>query len=112
MRFAVRTSVAVVGLLWLLTAALTSAQQATEDQPKARLMPEKTIEAVLEEHTPGLMKLPGVVGTAQGLCAGEPCIKVYVKRKTPDLLRRIPSAIEGHAVSVEETGEIRALDPS
>ncbi len=50
--------------------------------------------------------------SAQGLCAGEPCIKVYVKRKTPDLLRRIPSVIEGHAVSVEETGEIRALDPS
>ncbi len=75
-------------------------------------MPEKAIEAVLNEHTPRLMSLPGVVGTGQGLCAGKPCIKVYVKRKTPDLLRRIPSAIEGHAVSVEETGEIRALDPS
>lgn len=75
-------------------------------------MPEKTISAVLKEHTPGLMSLPGVVGTAQGQCAGEPCIKVFVTKTTSDLLRRIPSTIEGYPVAVEETGEIRALDPS
>ena len=74
-------------------------------------MPEKTIEAVLKEHTPDLMSLPGVIGTAQGECAGEPCIKVYVTKKTPDLLQQIPPAIEGYTVTVEETGEIRALNP-
>ncbi len=102
----------MVGLLWLLAAALTSAQQATEEQPKAKIMPEKTIQTVLRIHTPGLMSLPGVVGTAQGECAGEPCIKVFVTKTTSDLLRQIPSAIEGYTVAVEETGEIRALDPS
>lgn len=103
---------AVIGLLWLLAAALTSAQQATEEQPKAKVMPEKTIQTVLREHTPGLMSLPTVVGTAQGECAGEPCIKVFVTKTTSDLLQQIPSVIEGYPVVVEETGEIRALDPS
>ncbi len=75
-------------------------------------MAEKTITQVLKEHTPGLMSLPGVVGTAQGECAGQPCIKVFVTQTTSDLLQRIPPAIEGYTVAVEETGEIRALDPS
>ncbi len=75
-------------------------------------MPKKTIEAVLKEHTGRLMSLPGVVGTAQGLCEGKPCIKVYVEKKTPDLVKQIPSTLEGYEVIIQETGEIRALDPS
>ena len=57
------------------------------------------------------MALPGVVGAGQGLCAGAPCIKVFVAKKTPELVRQIPPAIEGYAVAVEETGEFQALDP-
>ncbi len=72
-------------------------------------MPQKTITAVLKERTPSLMALPGVVGTAEGRCDGKPCIKVYVKEKTPDLLKRIPTEIEGYPVTIEETGEIRPL---
>ena len=63
-------------------------------------MPEKTIEAILEEHTPRLMSLPGVVGAGEGRCAGAPCIKVLVMEKTDDLVARIGSAIEGYAVRV------------
>ena len=72
-------------------------------------MPEKAIEVVLKEHTDSLMALPGVVATAQGECNGKPCIKVHVVRKTSELLAKIPAAIEGYPVTVEETGEIRAL---
>ncbi len=72
-------------------------------------MTEKTIEEVLKEHTEELMSLPGVVGTAQGLCNDKPCIKVYVIEKTPELAQKIPDIIEGYQVVVEETGEIRAL---
>jgi len=72
----------------------------------------KTIETVLKELTDRLMPLPGVVGTALGQCGGKPCIRVFVVKKTPDLLKQIPSAIEGYAVAVQETGEIRALDAS
>jgi hypothetical protein len=72
-------------------------------------MPEKAIEKVLEEHTEMLMSIPGVVGTAQGLCPNsEPCIKVFVIEKKPGLKRNIPDAIEGYPVMIEETGEFRA----
>ena len=73
-------------------------------------MPKKAIETVLKEHTDSLMSLPGVVGTGQGQCEGVPCIKVFVVEKTPALLDQIPSAVEGYAVVVQETGEIRARE--
>ena len=74
-------------------------------------MQEKTIEQALADHTDSLMSLPGVVGTAQGLCDGQPCIKVFIVKKTPELLRQIPAEIEGYTIAVEETGEITALEP-
>lgn len=55
------------------------------------------------------MALPGVVGTAIGQWRGEPCISVFVEKKTPGLLRQIPAEIEGYSVAVRETGEVRAL---
>ena len=70
----------------------------------------RPIEAVLREHTDRLMALPGVVGIAQGLCDGEPCIKVLVVTRTPELLAQIPSVLEGYTVEVEEMGAIRALE--
>ena len=73
-------------------------------------MPEKTLEAVLEKHTPRLMSLPGVVGTGQGECAGEPCIKVLVVEKSPELVRQIGTTLEGYPVEFIESGEIKALE--
>lgn len=73
-------------------------------------MPEKSIREVLEEQTDSLMSVPGVVGIAQGECAGQPCIKVFVAKKTSELLREIPATIDGYLVDVQETGEIRALE--
>jgi hypothetical protein len=68
-----------------------------------------TIEEVLKKHTGELMSVPGVVGTAQGICDNKPCIKVYVVKKTPELNKKIPDIIEGYPVVIEETGKIRAL---
>ena len=72
-------------------------------------MKEKTLEEVLQENTGELMSLPGVVGTAQGLCEDKPCIKVFVIEKTPELEKRIPDTLEGYQVMIDETGVIRAL---
>ena len=72
-------------------------------------MPSKPIKKVLEEHTLKLMSIEGVVGTAEGLCNGKPCIKVYVIKKTRQLTQRIPTTLEGYPVVIEETGEFRAL---
>ena len=107
-----RSLVVMVGLLWLVAAGMACGQQAGKAEQGHSPMQQKKIETVLKEHTDSLMALPGVVGTAIGECAGKPCIKVYVEKKTPELLKQIPSAIEGYTVAVQETGEIRALDPS
>ncbi len=48
-------------------------------------MAQKSIEEVLAENTPRLMSIPGIQGTAQGLCDGKPCIVIYVIQKSPDL---------------------------
>ena len=72
-------------------------------------MPATTIQEVLEEHTDAWMATPGVVGTAIGEFEGRPCIKVLVAEKTRQLQERIPTAVEGHRVVLEETGEFRAL---
>ncbi len=106
-----RSLVVMVGLLWVVAAGVACGQQGAKGEQGHRPM-QKKIETVLKEHTDSLMALPGVVGTAIGECAGKPCIKVYVEKKTPELLKQIPSAIEGYTVAVQETREIRALDPS
>lgn len=104
-----KSFVAVVGLFWLLNATATCSQQAV-NQPNEIFMPEKTIETVLKEHTDNLMAIPGVVGTAQGLCSGKPCVKVYVVKKTSELVKQIPAILDGYAVEIQVTGEIKALD--
>ncbi len=73
-------------------------------------MTEKSIETILEAHTPWLMSLPGVVGVGEGRYNGVPCIKVMVTTKTPELIERVGQAVEGYAVEIVETGEIRVLD--
>ena len=107
-----KSLVVMVGLVWLMAAGVACGQQGAKEPLEHTPMQQKKIETVLTEHTDSLMALPGVVGTAIAECAGKPCIKVYVEKKTSDLLKQIPSTIEGYTVSVQETGEIRALDPS
>lgn len=66
----------------------------------------RSIDEVLAAHTDSLMALPGVVGTAIGLCEGERCIKVLVADSNPATKRRIPDRLEGYRVLVEVTGTI------
>ena len=70
-------------------------------------MTAKTIDDVLAAHTDSLMKLPGVVGTAVGLCDGERCIKVLVADSRSRTRGRIPSRLEGYRVVVDVTGLIQ-----
>jgi hypothetical protein len=67
-----------------------------------------TIKEALIQHTDELMALPGVVGTAQGLCEGAPCIKVYVVKKTPQLEKQIHSTLGEYPYQIQETGKIRS----
>ena len=70
-------------------------------------MSPETVRKALETHTDELMSLPGVVGTGQGLCDNQPCIKVFVIKDSPDLEERIKTILEGYPVVIQETGRFR-----
>jgi hypothetical protein len=105
-----RRFVAVIALVAALGGAVTCAKPVVDGEQRETLMAGKTIEAVLKQHTDRLMSFSGVVGTAIGDCKGKPCIKVLVVKKSPELMQKIPSMLEGFPVAIEETGEIRRLD--
>jgi hypothetical protein len=65
-----------------------------------------SITDVLARHTPELMKIPGVVGTAQGEKDGHPAIIIYVKEETDSLKTVIPSSLEGFPVTLQASGPI------
>ena len=94
----------------LLLLATACSQGDGEASGGESAVPERPIEAVLAEHTDRLMSLPGVVGTAQGECGGQPCIKVLAVEDTPQLRSDVPTSLEGYAVEIVVTGAIEALD--
>jgi len=76
------------------------------DKEQAALSP--TLHRVLERYSPRLMSLPGVIGAAEGQCAGRPCILVLVEELTPALRQTIPPELDGIGVEIRETGRIEA----
>lgn len=56
-----------------------------------------------------VMGRPGVVGTAIGVAAGKPCLKVYLASAGSGEKARIPGSYGGYRVVVEETGTFRRL---
>ncbi len=73
-------------------------------------MPDSTIIGAQEELTKTVMALPGVTGTAVGLCGGTVCIKVYLTRPDQTVMEQIPETFGGFKVDVEVSGEIRARE--
>lgn len=54
-----------------------------------------------------VLGMKGVVGTAQGLSRGRPCIKVYLEKDDPRLRAKLPRKAGGVPVEVEVTGRMR-----
>ena len=104
-----KISVLVVyaALLFLNSSASVSSEPTESQREEEIEKPAMTIKEALIEYTDELMSLPGVVGTAQGLCDGNPCIKVYVVNKTQQLEKHIHSILKGHSYQVQETGKFR-----
>lgn len=97
--------------LVLLAGALTACSgsqggtgQAREDGARVAA---RDINAVLAAHRDSLMALPGVVGTAIGLCGEERCIKVLLADSSAAAGARIPERLEGYRVVAEVAGTIR-----
>ena len=72
-------------------------------------MTSRRIEDVLNDHTPELMAIDGVVGTAQGEENGRPCILIFLANDTEELRSKIPTRIEGYPVKLQVTGELTPL---
>lgn len=105
-RLALHAGLAFAGLALVAGCRTAESPSSSMTQPDTR----RPIEQVLAAHTPELMAMSGVVGTAQGLLdSGKPCIQVLVVERTRELERRIPQMIEGWPVLIVETGEIRAM---
>src|SRR5439155_1082236 len=72
----------VIGRVLILAGALAACSRAPrlsgQGEEKGGTVATRTINQVLAAHSDSLMALPGVVGTAIGLCDGEKCIKVMV----------------------------------
>ena len=85
--------------------------RARGNQEERQAVTSKSIEAVLAAHSDSLMALPGVVGTAIGLCDGARCIRVFLAAPNEATRQRIPARLEGYPVMVEVTGPIRAREP-
>jgi hypothetical protein len=97
------------GMFLIYGSTVSCVTETGENGEKDKHMVQKPIEEVLKGHTNRLMSIPGVSGTAQSLCEGQPCIKVFVIRKTPELEQQIPSDLGGYQVVIQETGKYRAL---
>ena len=82
-----------------------SRQERVSAQDTTR-MTAPSISDVLSRHTPELMKIPGVVGTAEGEEDGRACIVVYVKEETDSLVMAVPSSLEGFPVKLQSSGPI------
>ena len=100
-----RTPTALAFTLALFSAMIGWAQQAAPGGGAVT----KPLDQVIEAHTETLLAVPGVVGVAQGLCRGEPCIRVFVEARTPAIEAQLPAAIEGYPVVVSETGVLRPI---
>ena len=83
------------------------AGEAASAGPTEAIMPDSAIIAAQEELTRTVMGLPGVTGTAVGLCGDTVCIKVYLTRRDETVMEQIPETFLGFRVDVEVTGEIR-----
>lgn len=96
----------------LVSAALSPGcgRQPHDEKGHQTALQMKSIDDVIRVYADSLMKIPGVVGLYHGLgTAGEPCLKVMVKARTPELERRIPKELEGYPVIIDETGEIKPM---
>ncbi len=90
----------------LLVSLLACHRPASDGAPEAS--PPMPITATIERHSAELLEISGVVGVAEGARAGQVVVQILVERRTPDLLARLPRTLDGYAVVVVESGEIRS----
>ena len=101
----------IVTLLWgflLLSGAYGCRTNDNHDQTNKDVM--QGINKVLDSHSKEWMDISGVVGCyATVNDNGQPCIRIMIKKRTPELVKKLPTTIESYPVEIEESGEIKPL---
>jgi hypothetical protein len=100
-------------VLWMgCESDVPSKPEAAEETTVYGAPPQNVIDRVMaiqDRHTPRLMAIPGVVGTATGLGpSGRPAVMVLTEKSG---VAGIPGVLDSVPVIVKVTGEIRALKP-
>ena len=80
------------------------------DPEKGSPVSEKGIEQVLEEMTEQWMAISGVEGTAIGLFEDKPCIMILSSVAPRQLRSKIPEALDGYNIVIQQTGTFQALE--
>jgi len=91
-----------IGIIILGSSVVGCLNKTVDKHEGEKKMQAKTIEVVLEEHTDKWMDISGVVGTAIGEYEGNPCIRIFVVKKTEELMKKIPSQVEGFPVIIRD----------
>jgi hypothetical protein len=106
------TLLSVSALLWSCgrNAAVTGPEQNAADLSSALSLKNPAVQAAMsvqDRHTPDIMRVDGVVGTATGLDDhGRPAIHVYTERALAP--GKIPASLDGYPVISIVTGKIIA----
>jgi phosphoenolpyruvate carboxylase len=95
---------------WAAGALLLGALAACGGKPvreeSVRMSP-KSIQDVLAAHNDSLLRIPGVVGTAIGVCDGAPCIRVFVADSDAAKRTGLAPKLDGYPLRVEVSGIFR-----
>jgi hypothetical protein len=99
------------GAVWLGCGRDAGEIMAPTDAVLSQRLAIQTAIAVQDRHTPELIKIPGVVGTATALGAdGQPVVRIFTERPG---LTGLPAKLDGLPVEVQVTGLVMArTDPT
>ena len=99
--------VCFIGLAVLGSGPVACGNEAEEEYSGETPMSAEAVGKALKKHRDELMSLPGVVGTGQGLCDDQPCIRVSVTKHSPDLEKKVKTILKGCPFLIQETGRFR-----
>jgi hypothetical protein len=101
----------VAGAVWLGCGRDAGELMAPADAVLSQRLAIQTAIAVQDRHTPELIKIPGVVGTATALGAdGQPVVRIFTERPG---VAGLPARLDGLPVEVQVTGLVMArTDPT
>lgn len=72
-------------------------------------MAQPTITDLIAEHAARLLNIKGVVGIAEGLLNGKPCVQLHLSIDDASVRAKLPTELDGYPVDIIVTGEAELL---